>query len=583
MNYGKSTRENISRGPATMQRFQHLKLWTRIILICGIWMAVVGLLMTIWVAWEQRRIALAQSDGFSKSVQHLTLAGLTTLMVTGQMQNREIFLEHIRNSRSVQSLRVLRGQNVIHQFGSGTNAETPSDEIERAVLESGQEYSRIEEADGDEVLRIVRPIRNEQVYLGKSCVGCHQAPAGAVLGAVSMRIPLEAVNQATFQFSLELFLIGFLIFLVVMAGIFYFVRLYITVPLDEALSVMRKTEAGDLTGSIAPQRMDEIGLLLQGVNHMNTKLAGMIRKMYESSMHTEAIAAQLARQAGEFADSAGTLAAAAEESSAAVEELSATGNTVADAARETARGMQEMTSGINLLGESIAGIKTATEQLTRQADGLHTEAGVGVETAGRASQAMDRIQELAGRITDITGLISDISDKTNLLALNAAIEAARAGDAGRGFAVVADEITRLADRTMHSVREINLLINETGSAVNHGHSLVKDSTQALYTIREGINGIKRSAGEVLDGIQVQAANTMKMNKNATHVAHMAGDIENSTAEQRASADEINRTVQSVANEASGVSDASRQLSTLSRVLVRYAEELRKLAEQFKVD
>ncbi len=74
------------------------------------------------------------------------------------------------------------------------------------------------------------------------------------------------------------------------------------------------------------------------------------------------------------------------------------------------------------------------------------------------------------------------------MALNAAIEAARAGEHGRGFAVVADEVRKLAERTQHSLVEINVAINvivqgilDTEMQMNHNiksmNNLVDNSNE----------------------------------------------------------------------------------------------------------
>ncbi|SMP89394.1 Methyl-accepting chemotaxis protein (MCP) signalling domain-containing protein [Epsilonproteobacteria bacterium SCGC AD-311-C15] len=90
------------------------------------------------------------------------------------------------------------------------------------------------------------------------------------------------------------------------------------------------------------------------------------------------------------------------------------------------------------------------------------------------------------------------------MALNAAIEAARAGEHGRGFAVVADEVRKLAERTQHSLVEINVAINvivqgilDTEMQMNHNiksmNNLVDNSNEVDKKIDVAISEINQTA------------------------------------------------------------------------------------------
>lgn len=92
---------------------------------------------------------------------------------------------------------------------------------------------------------------------------------------------------------------------------------------------------------------------------------------------------------------------------------------------------------------------------------------------------MGAIKESSSKISNIINVIDDIAFQTNLLALNAGVEAARAGEAGRGFAVVASEVRGLAQRSSDAVREIGVLINNSGEEVSRGVVLVDRAGDSL--------------------------------------------------------------------------------------------------------
>lgn len=104
----------------------------------------------------------------------------------------------------------------------------------------------------------------------------------------------------------------------------------------------------------------------------------------------------------------------------------------------------------------------------------------------------------AQKIGEITELITSITSKTNLLALNATIEAARAGDAGKGFSVVANEVKVLAQQTAEATEEITHQIHVIQNITSSTESSVDDINNSINIVAESAEHTQDASQKVLD-------------------------------------------------------------------------------------
>lgn len=99
-----------------------------------------------------------------------------------------------------------------------------------------------------------------------------------------------------------------------------------------------------------------------------------------------------------------------------------------------------------------------------------------------ARETIERLRDESKMIEEISQTINEISDQTNLLSLNASIESARAGEHGRGFAVVADEISKLADKSQSSAKEISGIIGRSVQRILSASIQIDEASRALSEI-----------------------------------------------------------------------------------------------------
>jgi methyl-accepting chemotaxis protein len=311
---------------------------------------------------------------------------------------------------------------------------------------------------------------------------------------------------------------------------------------------------GDLTSRLNQDSQDELGELVRWFNVFVEKLHNtigdviqVISPLGDVAQQLNSLSSETSRAATEQSHSSGLVSNAMDDMLRSVTAVAENAGSAAQAADDADNEAKE---GLSIVQSTVTSINDLAAE---------------VERAAEVIVKLESDTESVGSILDV---IKGIAEQTNLLALNAAIEAARAGEQGRGFAVVADEVRTLASRTQESTHEIQNVIEQLQSAAQ----------SAVSVMEQG----KEQAQRSVDQAGATGASLDAITSKVTSITDMNQQIASATEEQQSFANSIQQNVISMRDSSQVAEQSTEKVSDLSTSLQGLADQLQRVASQFRV-
>ena len=354
-------------------------------------------------------------------------------------------------------------------------------------------------------------------------------------------------------------------------------------PLNDALDMTKKMSEGDFSSTVEVKMMDEVGSLIHSIKIIRVMLRSVFCQIRNVAIRVFESANTMIQYSNDFTLASANLARAANESHQTVDGLSQMSESIAVNMGEETKRIEQVGSRIIQLNDSIQNVNRSIQDLSRISSSSADKARESDVAAQSTIKAMEEIADSSTRIRDVITIITEISEQTNLLALNASIEAARAGESGRGFAVVAEEVSRLADRSAESVKEIEGDIARTLRAVEHGTSQVRETAGYIREIISGSEKIDSFVQNITESVNLQSQEASEIKVSTDAMIDMARGIEESMNRQKEAARSINDVVRWVSEEAQTISQGSSRIEALANEKLKTAKFLENLTSDFNID
>ena len=405
-------------------------------------------------------------------------------------------------------------------------------------------------------LNVIRTIRNKI-----DCHHCHGSSRN-ILGGILVQVSNQTIVSSIQQFKNINFLMGAIIVVFLVLGLFYLTSRIISSPLNATTMLLKDIAEGegDLTRRLDVNTEDEIGQMRNWFNLFVDRIHMIVKKIISDSSNLNDSSENLSTFASDLSRLAKSTSSKVNNVATASEEMSTNMDCVAAAAEQISTNMNSVTYAVEQMSKTV-------NEIARNAEKARSITNNAVIKGEAASQIIQTLGASAEDIEKVTDTIEDISGQTNLLALNATIEAARAGEAGKGFAVVANEIKELARQTAGATGEIK-------GKVDGIQKSTTETMRQLQQIVTVINEVNMIVVSVATAVEEQSVMTQEIADNIIQASQGIQEANENIAQSSMVSREI-------AKDTADVDRANRDISQITVELAKKASELKVQSEMVR--